>query len=100
MTADCSVGWTLRGVPASARLVLHPMHDHPVYLMPRADLPQPGGYAHFHWTGMAMPMPYVPADGYMLELTAVSRFCFIHHGAEAATGAASCRDNGGVAGLR
>jgi hypothetical protein len=35
-------------------------------------------------------------SGYLLQLTAVNRFCFIHHGAEAAMSAASCRDNGGV----
>jgi hypothetical protein len=46
--------------------------------------------------GMGMPMPYVSVPGYLLQLTAFNRFCFIHHGAEAATGAKSCRDNGGV----
>jgi len=95
--ADCSVGWTLRARPATAKLVLQPMHDHPLFWLPRADIAQPGSYGHFHWTGMAMPMPYQPAAGYLLELTAVNRFCFIHHGAEAAHGAASCADNGGVA---
>jgi hypothetical protein len=35
--------------------------------------------------------------GYVLQLTATSRFCFIHHGADAATSALDCRGNGGVA---
>lgn len=95
--SDCQVGWTLDGRRASAKLVReHTMHDHPVFWIPRPDIPQPGSHAHFHWTGMAMPMPYLPADGYLLELTAVNSFCFIHHGAEAASNAASCRDNGGI----
>ena len=97
MVADCVVGWTLEGRPASAKLVRQPMHDHPLFWLGRADIPQPGGFLHFHWTGMAMPMPYNPASGYLLELSAVNRFCFIHHGAEGATAAASCRGNGGVA---
>lgn len=96
MTPDCTVGWTMNGKPASATLVLQPMHDLPVFLIPRADIAQPGAYSHFHWTGMGMPVPGL-VPGYLLELNAVNRFCFIHHGAEAATSAASCRDNGGVA---
>lgn len=95
--AACSVGWTLRGKPAQAVLVREPMHDHPLFVVGRADIPQPGSYSHFHWTGMAMPMHHLPAQGYLLELTATNRFCFIHHGAEAAMATASCRDNGGVA---
>jgi hypothetical protein len=41
-------------------------------------------------------MPYLSVPGYLLQLTASNRFCFIHHGAEAASGAMTCRDNGGV----
>lgn len=94
--SDCVVGWRIDGKPSSAKLVLQPMHDHPVFLMTRSSIPQPGAYAHFHWTGMTMPMPYLSVSGYVLQLAAVNRFCFIHHGAEAAMNAASCRDNGGV----
>ena len=94
--ADCTVGWKIEGEPSKAKLVLQPMNDHPVFWLGRADIPQPGSYAHFHWTGMTMPMPYLSVDGYLLQLTAVERFCFIHHGSEGAMGSASCRDNGGV----
>jgi hypothetical protein len=94
--SDCTVGWKIDGKPSSAKLVRQPLHDHPVFLMARPDIPQPGAYAHFHWTGMTMPMPYLSVRGYVLQLTAVNRFCFIHHSAEAAMSAASCRDNGGV----
>lgn len=94
--ADCVVGWKIDAKPSTAALVRQPMHDHPLFLIGRPDIPQPGAYVHFHWTGMAMPMPYMPVSGYMLQLTAFNRFCFIHHGHEAAMDAKSCRDNGGI----
>jgi hypothetical protein len=94
--ANCSVGWTIKGKPSSAILVRQPMHDHAVFLIARPDIPQPGSYAHFHWTGMSMPMPYLSVDGFLLELTAVNGFCFIHHGSEGASNAKSCRENEGV----
>lgn len=94
---DCTVGWTIEGTAASASFLYHPMHDHPVFLLPRADVPQPGSFSHFHWTGPMMPMPHQPAAGYVLQLKAENSFCFIHHGAEPASDQATCRDNGGVA---
>ena len=94
--ADCVAGWKIDAKPSSAKLVRQPVDDHPVFLIGRPDIPQPGAYVHFHWTGMAMPMPYLSVPGYLLQLTAFNRFCFIHHGAEIATAAMSCRDNGGV----
>ena len=94
---DCVVGWMLDGKPVKAAFLHHPMHDHPIFAMGRADIPQPGSYSHFHWLGQAMPQMNLPADGYVLQLSAINRFCFIHHMADAATSAASCRDNGGVA---
>jgi len=98
MSANCAVGWRIDGRPARATFVHHPMHDHPVFMLPRADIPQPGSYSHFHWTGPLVEQADPPADGYMLQLTAMNRFCFIHHDvmAMAATSAANCRDNGGV----
>ena len=46
--ADCKVGWKIDAKPSSGKLVLEPTHDHPVFLIGRADIPQPGSYAHFH----------------------------------------------------
>ena len=43
-----------------------------------------------------MPMPRQTVNGYLLQLTAVDRFCFIHHGAAAATPASTCKQAGGV----
>jgi hypothetical protein len=96
MHPDCSVGWMLAGRPAAATFLYAPMHDHAIYLMKRADIAQPGSYSHFHPVDPSVPMP-PGANGYLLELTAVNRFCFVHHEAEAALASSTCRDSGGVA---
>jgi hypothetical protein len=93
--SDCTVGWTLSGKPVQAKFLYQVDDDHPVFLVRRADIPQPGAFAHFHWLG-SMPAPGAIAEGYLLQLTAVDKFCFIHHGAESATSAKTCRSNGGV----
>jgi hypothetical protein len=95
-SSDCTVGWALSGKPISATFLYQTMDDHPVFLAKRADITQPGSPSHFHWLGAVMPMPRQTLNGFLLQLTAVDRFCFIHNGAEAATAAASCRQNGGV----
>ena len=92
---DCTVGWTMDGQRVNATFLYHAMSDHPVYLVERPDIPQPGAHAHFHWLGAAPSLGQV-VSGYLLQLTAVDRFCFIHHGAESASPGKTCRDNGGV----
>lgn len=94
-SADCTVGWTLNGSPVNATLLYEVPPEHPVFLVARSDIPQPGAYAHFHWIG-AMPSPGQSVAGSVLQLTAVDRFCFVHHDAASASNARSCRDNGGV----
>lgn len=96
MPPDCTVGWTLTGKPLNATFMYQTMGDHPVFLVSRADITQPGSPSHFHWLGPVMPMPRQTVSGYLLQLTAVDRFCFVHQGAEAASSTRSCRDNGGV----
>jgi hypothetical protein len=93
---DCTVGWALHGKPISATFFYQNMEEHPVFLAKRADITQPGSPSHFHWLGAAMPMQHHPVNGFLLQLTAVDRFCFVQHGAEAADPAATCRKNGGV----
>lgn len=95
MPGQCEVGWILRGLPASATFLYHEMHDHPVWLLPRAAIPQPGAYGHFHWLGPDHPMPGQEKSGYVLELQAVSAFCFVHHEVPAHRGA-TCVERGGV----
>jgi hypothetical protein len=93
---DCTVGWALSGRPANAALLYEVMHDHPVFLISRQDIPQPGVYTHFHWLGSAMPSQRTPVAGYLLQLTAADSFCFIHHEAGMAKSNKTCRDNEGI----
>jgi hypothetical protein len=95
-TVDCTVGWAFNATPRAATLLVHEMGDHPLYFIERADIPQPGAFSHFHWLG-AEPAPGAAAAGYVLQLIAAKRFCFIHHGAAGATNSKTCRANGGVA---
>ena len=94
---SCSVGWTLDGEPGMATLLYQVDDDHPIFLVSHPDIPQPGAYAHFHWVGGGMPAIGTAATGYLLQLTAVDSFCFIHHEASAAQNSRTCRENGGVA---
>jgi hypothetical protein len=94
--ADCTVGWALNGKPINATFLYGNMGEHPVFLAKRADITQPGSPSHFHWLGPVMPMPRQPVNGFLLQLTAVDRFCFVHHGAESASANATCRQLGGV----
>ena len=40
-----------------------------------------------------MPMARQTLNGFLLQLTAVDHFCFIHRGAEAANAATTCRQS-------
>jgi hypothetical protein len=91
---DCSVGWTMTGKPRDAAFLYHAMDDHPVFLIDRSQIPQPGGYAHFHRIGSE---EHSSGAGYVLQLVAVQRFCFVHHEADAADASKTCEENGGVA---
>jgi hypothetical protein len=89
----CDVGWHLSGVAARAEFLYHIEGDHPVWLVDRRDIPQPGAYAHFHWLGDE-PSAGEIKNGYLLELKAVKSFCFIHHHGG---GSGTCEARGGVA---
>jgi hypothetical protein len=93
--SDCTVGWDVEGRAVSATLLYRPTHDHPVFLVERADLPQPGAYSHFHWPG-EMPAVNETRDGYLFQLFGVDTFCFVHHEADQAAASDSCRANGGI----
>ncbi len=92
----CTVGWTLDGEPDTATFLYQVVPDHPVFLVNRLDIPEPGAYAHFHWLN-DNPMPGESKSGYLLQLTAVDTFCFIHDMASNASRKKTCWDNGGVA---
>ena len=91
----CTVGWTFNGKALDAKLLAEPMHDHPLFFIERSALPEPGAFSHFHWSG-ELPAVGGSTSGYVLQLVAVDRFCFLHHDASSAVGTKSCRDNGGV----
>ncbi len=49
---DCVAGWKLRARPGQAKFLFHSGvngDDHPVWLVGRTAIPQPGGFSHFHW---------------------------------------------------
>ncbi len=49
---DCEVGWKLRGRAGHATFLFHGGvngNDHPVWLVGRTAIPQPGSFSHFHW---------------------------------------------------
>ena len=83
-SADCTVGWKLKGVPVQATLFEQSEPGHPTWCIDPADMPRAPGYTHFHWQGD----PEQPGglsngvlyDGYLLKLTAQDRFFFKHHG--------------------
>jgi len=91
----CTVGWTFSGKTLDAKLIAEPMDDHPLFFVGRSNIPEPGAFSHFHWLG-DMPAVGSQASGYIVQLVAVDRFCFLHHDAAAAVAGKSCRDNQGV----
>ena len=49
---DCVAGWHISGIQGEAKFLYHSGvngNDHPVWLVNRVDIPQPGSYTHFHW---------------------------------------------------
>jgi len=90
---DCSVGWVMFGKARTATFLYQEMDDHPVFLIPRRDLPQPGAYSHFHRVGHDVQSS---GPGYILDLVAIDSFCFIHHDAESASATKTCVENKGV----
>ena len=52
ISVKCIKGWQLRGQPGHAKFLFHSGvngNDHPVWLVNRVDILQPGHYSHFHW---------------------------------------------------
>jgi hypothetical protein len=81
---ECTVGWILDGLPASAVYLGHDKGQHPQWYVDPGDLPRQPGYSHFHWLnesahadGLTVGDTY---DGYLLKLTARDTFFFEHHG--------------------
>jgi len=81
-TAQCVVGWQWRGIQGDATFVYHEVGDHPLWLVSRDQIVQPGAFSHFHWLGDPELVPYreMPYPGYFIELKAVDTFAFEHGG--------------------
>lgn len=105
---DCVVGWLIDAVPGEAKFLYHQGvngDDHPVWLVNRIDIPQPGSFTHFHWitsTSTDSRAPTVPdacdkidagdlenlapsavnvtCPGWFLQIRAVEKFAFEHGG--------------------
>ena len=81
--SQASVGWVIRAVPGVATPVYHQSGDHPLWLVStRDDIPQPGGFSHFHWVDGPMNAMNLEIgqsyEGYYFELTAKDTFAFKH----------------------
>jgi len=100
---DCEVGWDIKAFPGEAKFLFHTGangEDHPVWLVNRIQIPQPGSYTHFHWITSssndprANEVPFecnaqnagnlvtlaedVTCPGWFLQITAVQSFAFKH----------------------
>lgn len=110
---DCVVGWTMKGKPGKAKFLYHEGvngNDHPVWMVNRTQIRQPGSYNHFHWIGRESNDPRADEDypepipaacdkmnasdlenqdpsavnvvcpGWFLQIRAVAEFAFDHGG--------------------
>jgi hypothetical protein len=94
-TAHCTVGWIMDGRRRAATFLYQAPSDHPVFLISRSHIPEPGAFAHFHWLGPEL-IPNELEKGYLLQLTAVDTFCFVHDISGNPGKKSTCRDLDGV----
>lgn len=108
ITVDCKAGWLISSKSGDAKFLFHSGingDDHPVWLLNRTDIPQPGSYTHFHWitqTATELRAPDVPnacnkqkasqletqdpsavnvqCPGWYLQIRAIRSFAFEHGG--------------------
>jgi hypothetical protein len=105
---NCVVDWIMRRKPGEAKFLYHSGvngDDHPVWLVNRVQIPQPGSFLHFHWIGQGSNDPRADSvpkacdktnagdledqepiavdltcPGWFLQIRAVRRFAFEHGG--------------------
>ena len=92
---DCTAGWAISAKPATGTFLYHIEPDHPVWLLNRSSIPQPGAYAHFHFLNNDPLVAGASRQGFLLQLFATDTFCFLHD-ASNASAAKTCAGNGGV----
>jgi hypothetical protein len=101
----CVAGWQIDGLPGEAKFLYHTGvngGDHPVWLVNRHDIAQPGSFTHFHWINQDSTDPRsgtvpdecdadnaselvnsaenVNCQGWFLEIKAIRAFAFEHGG--------------------
>ena len=102
---NCVVGWIMRGKPGEAKFLYRSGvngNDHPVWMVNRVQIPQPGSFLHLHWIGKDSTDPRAPevpeecdvemaaqlednaedvvCPGWFLQIRAVRKFAFEHGG--------------------
>jgi len=105
---DCVAGWIMRGKPGKAKFLYHSGvngNDHPVWMVNRVQIPQPGSFTHFHWITQSSTDPRyeIVSDacdknnagqlesqdptavnktcpGWFLQIRAIRKFAFDHGG--------------------
>ena len=96
---NCVVGWQVDGVPTTAKFLYHNginTEDHPVWMLNRVQIPQPGSFTHFHWITpfgteeyREIPLEFDSAGaggisansdcpGWLMEFKAIREFAFEH----------------------
>ena len=101
---ECEVGWLIKAKPGAAKFLYHSGvngNDHPVWMVNRVDIPQPGSFTHFHWIDEDSTDPRALTDfpeeckvdmageldnnaenklcpGWFMQIKAVEEFAFQH----------------------
>jgi len=60
---NCVAGWIINAVPGAGKFLSHTGvngEDHPVCLLNRTRIPQPGDFTHFHWISATSTDPRAP----------------------------------------
>jgi hypothetical protein len=87
--SDCVVGWKIKAKPGAAKFLYHSGvngNDHPVWMVDRVDIPQPGSYTHFHWITSTSSDPRgdenIVCPGWFLEIKVGKKKFAFQHGNE------------------
>ena len=75
---DSTAGWVLDGVPVEGAILIERIpREHPIWCLDPEDIPRQPGYTHFHGFGDIASIGG-SNDGYLLKLTAIDSFVFVH----------------------
>ena len=108
VNVKCVAGWIMEGKPGKAKFLYHNGvngNDHPVWMVNRVKIPQPGSFTHFHWITRSSTDPRAgtvsaacdknnagqletqdptavnqTCPGWFLQIRAIRKFAFNHGG--------------------